>query len=164
MESGFRDDEGVRRMLADPAQGPHLVAQATREAQQAAEKALESATDFLPRVANGMRRSSELLSRGEVAEGMRLFSDVCDGLGWFFGLVGGLDWLLPPGPDRPSWEQETAHFRESLAGMQKAMEAEDWVAVSDTLTYEWAPKVGAWCGQLPQTLTALKSIQNPTQA
>jgi hypothetical protein len=150
--------------MQNPAEASRMVAMATQDAEQAAERALNTALDFLPRVAKGMQRSSDLIKQGRVNEAMSLFSETCDGLGWFFGLMSGLDWLRPPVEGRKTWDQEASAFRDYLARMETAIAQEDWVVVSDALSFEWAPRILVWSEHLPLDLASLRAIYNPRAA
>jgi hypothetical protein len=158
------DEQVVRRIMADPVQGPRLVALATRDASEAAERALTTAMDFLPRLARGLQLCSDLLRQGRVSEAMGFFSDGCEGLTWFFGLMRGLDWVMPLPAEGRSWDQESEQFRAVLASMEQAMVKEDWVVVCDHLSFEWVPRILAWSDRIPASLAVLKSHTQPTSA
>lgn len=116
---------------------------------EAAVKGYAEAAAFLPKVAKVLERSADRLGLGEISEAMDDFSRVCQGVSWFFDLVGSLDKLLGAhGED--SWEKDALELKTLLLQTEEAIEQQDWVLVADQLRYEWSPRLHAWCGRLPQ--------------
>jgi hypothetical protein len=107
------------------------------------------AARFLPKVAQTLERSSDRLSLGQVSESMDDFARVCQGVSWFFDLVGALDKLLGEGHGG-GWEKDAVELKTLLLETEEAIRQQDWVLVSDQLRYEWSPRLQAWCARLPQ--------------
>ena len=116
---------------------------------QAAVSGYSEAAAFLPKVIQVLERCSDQLSLGQITEAMNDFSRVCQGVSWFFDLVGSLDRLLDDGL-KGGWDHDAAELKTLLLQTEEAIGQQDWVMVADQMRYEWAPRLHAWCGRLPQ--------------
>jgi hypothetical protein len=116
---------------------------------EAAVRGYAEAAAFLPKVAQVLERCSDRLSLGQVTESMNDFSRVCQGVSWFFDMVGSLDKLL--GAEMSGgWERDAAELKTLLVQTEESIGQQDWVMVADQMRYEWAPRLHAWCGRLSQ--------------
>jgi hypothetical protein len=116
---------------------------------EAAVNGYAEAAVFLPKVAQVLERCSDKLSLGQVTEAMNDFSRVCQGVSWFFDLVGSLDRLLDEGM-QGGWERDATELKTLLLQTEESIGQQDWVMVADQMRYEWAPRLHAWCVRLPQ--------------
>jgi len=141
--------DGCERSVAELgglAPGALRIELETHSLAEAAKRAFDTARDYLPKLGQGLQRSSARLGRGEVGPAMEDLAEVCQGLAWFFDLMAGLRPLL--GEDSRDWAPEAASFQKLLVDTERAMDQQDWVLVEDLLRYEWDPRLHAWASDL----------------
>lgn len=117
---------------------------------EAAVQAFAAAQDYMPKVCSGLDHCCEQITVGKVGEAMADFGRVCQGVSWFFQLVGSLGELLGPQVPGGAWDEEARDLKELLLKTEDAIAQQDWVLVGDQLRYEWSPRLHAWSSRLPQ--------------
>ncbi|OAT80376.1 hypothetical protein [Desulfotomaculum copahuensis] len=122
-------------------------------------EALDDAKEYLPRLSRGLRRAAEFFVTGLEGEGVNIFLQSLDGLGWFEqlneSLVSGIHAFLPEG-----FTDRLSGHRSSMADLLAAWENQDYLLVGDILDYELAPFLEYFTEQLPLLKELMSSEKN----
>jgi len=102
-------------------------------------EAVQTAADFVPRLADAMTRVAHDLQADRMREGLGLFNTAQDGLKWFCNLVELRRVWLGSDPRGEALEEDWPSFVQAMSAAADALGDGDYVLLSDLLLYEVVP-------------------------
>ncbi|OPX81361.1 MAG: hypothetical protein A4E52_02222 [Pelotomaculum sp. PtaB.Bin013] len=101
----------------------------------------ESAMDYLPRLLDGLSRTSQHFKENENLEGYQILHNANEGLMWFNQVVLGLPVILPQGESAIDIEKNWNNYINALNNMLSSIESRDTDAISKVLENDIVPYI-----------------------
>lgn len=116
----------------------------TRQVDDLLGESIDTAKDYLPALYKGILTTSEQIQSGQEGEAMKVLQQVIEGLEWFSVYVQAITHYVADNEELIDPDANFAKLMEIFKDLCEAMEAQDFIWISDITAYELATLVERW--------------------
>jgi len=105
-------------------------------------EAIDTASEYLPRLTAGLSKIAQLFKEGKDAEGIKLFDEAIEGMDWFLYVAEAIQKVM----GTASTDEDLKQLTEIINELSNAWQNSDFVLISDIIDYDLLQNLERWNG------------------